>query len=1121
MSTGRFARVFSAIPIVLAVHLLAVAPSDAQPDEQPAAEPATRSSAKVTKTIDALPEPLKFTRVENDLVSQVNAIAQDGTGFMWMSTPNGITRYDGIRYTGYANDPKDPKSLPSNWVGDVTTDKSGRLWAAGDAGLHFYDEANDSFGTVGLLTLQAETDATEEESGATEIVATKLHVDGNGTLWVALSDFGIASVDTETQDVVLYRDGLANTHVTEILDDGQGTLWLGTLANGVVAFDPSKKEVTKQFWNNTGDDEELVDDEINSMAWDEIGKTLWVGTVSAGVDRLDLKTGKAKHFTHDVNDPKSLSLNKTYFVMVDSEKTLWVGTNAGLNRFDRKTGTFHRYIHEVYNPTTISFNIVLAGFEDNAGVLWFGTIGTGMSRVDRLTMHLGYNSGGMSLGFAEDKDNNLWVGTAGDGLYKYDYQKHRRINYTTFGAPGDEDYVQLKGSKLAAMRFDKKGILWILAYPNGMLAFNPATEEHQVFDMVTHEGITSDFMMDFVEDENGNYWIASHGEGAGLMYFNKADQTFIPVNSGNSALPSDHLATVRIDRSNPDLLWIGTGDTGLASLNVATEEAKGYVFDQDFANEAVEYIHQDEQGILWLGTHKGLGRFDPSKPTEVELVELGEGINAERIYAIIEDGDQRLWMATENSGIIVYDKNAKSSHNYLAADGAQSNEFAQQAFYQSPSGKIILGGHKGFNFFDPKAVTPDTYAPPVVLTDFLLFEEPHKLGDAVWNQPKVNLDYTEYDIEIRFAALSYAAPNLNRYRYKMVGVDKDWKVQDATRAFASYPNMEFGDYKFKVQAMGRHGTWNEEQEASLSIHVDRPPWRTWWAYLGYVVLVGLGFFLYWRYQQQKLTSLQNQANLEKVERDLELTGAVQEGFLPADNTFQSEAFELHGVYNAAESTSGDWWWHTFHDGWHYTLVGDVTGHGPGPAMVTAAVATAFRVQPTQKDIIERFEAINEEVVRVGRGKYMMALSVCAIEEATGNYIYYSMGGLPALHLSGAKSGTIAARGTLLGDPNFSVGVKEGVLKPGDRVMLYTDGIPEIEMANGRQLGMRGFMREYKRSRELPLAQAAREMVELALRIDTAEMQEDDWTFAMLKWTGFGGAHQDPRASLPTATAQQL
>jgi serine phosphatase RsbU (regulator of sigma subunit) len=133
----------------------------------------------------------------------------------------------------------------------------------------------------------------------------------------------------------------------------------------------------------------------------------------------------------------------------------------------------------------------------------------------------------------------------------------------------------------------------------------------------------------------------------------------------------------------------------------------------------------------------------------------------------------------------------------------------------------------------------------------------------------------------------------------------------------------------------------------------------------------------------------------------------------------------------------------------------------------------------------------------------MALSVLAIEEATGNYVYYSMGGLPALHYSADKVSSVASRGTLLGNVDFSVGVKEGTLQMGDRVMLYTDGIPEIEMANGRQVGMRRFTGEYKRSIEMPLSQAAKEMVDFALRVDTAEMQDDDWTFAMIKWDGIG------------------
>src|SRR5207302_1954692 len=131
-----------------------------------------------------------------------------------------------------------------------------------------------------------------------------------------------------------------------------------------------------------------------------------------------------------------------------------------------------------------------------------------------------------------------------------------------------------------------------------------------------------------------------------------------------------------------------------------------------------------------------------------------------------------------------------------------------------------------------------------------------------------------------------------------------------------------------------------------------------------------------------------------------------------------------------------------------------TGHGPGPAMVTAAVAAAFRVQSadSSKNPIARFEAVNREVRTVARGKYQMMLSAIELNADTGVFKFYSAGGLPvfALHRSG-KAKAYAACGTPLGTPKLEIGTTEGRLNPEERLLVMTDGLPEIEVPGGKQL----------------------------------------------------------------------
>ena len=318
-------------------------------------------------------------------------------------------------------------------------------------------------------------------------------------------------------------------------------------------------------------------------------------------------------------------------------------------------------------------------------------------------------------------------------------------------------------------------------------------------------------------------------------------------------------------------------------------------------------------------------------------------------------------------------------------------------------------------------------------------------------------------------------------------------------------------------AQDRQGNWSEP--TIVKLHVTPPLWKTWWALMLYVVFAALIVAAYLKYQREKLAAAKQQNRLLAVENDLELTGAVQSGFLPQDSMLVREEFALLGYYKPAESCSGDWWWHEMQaDGRCSLLVGDVTGHGPGPAMVTAAVATAYRVQSRYTaSMAERLKVLNDEVLKVSKGKYQMTLTAFTVDVQTGAYEIHSAGGLPVMshEAQGSNVKSIPCRGTPLGTEEPVIGRHTGELKPGDRVLLYTDGIPEIEMANGRQIGMRRFAKLLGETSTIAIPLASKHIVTSAETHLEANPQDDDWTFVIFEWNGAGQGF----TKLPTTPAE--
>ena len=256
-------------------------------------------------------------------------------------------------------------------------------------------------------------------------------------------------------------------------------------------------------------------------------------------------------------------------------------------------------------------------------------------------------------------------------------------------------------------------------------------------------------------------------------------------------------------------------------------------------NNYISAIVRTKSGEIWVSTYGGgIFQLDESKAIR-RIMTVREGLLDNNICTLVESSDQRLWMSTVN-GLIMFDPAKDEVRNYHRHNGIDIREFTLHSGIALPDGSLCFAGSNGFVTFHVEAMDKNNNIPPVVLEQLSVNNHPVKVGDesaildkVLDGMETIRLAYNENNFSITYQALNYIYATQNQYAYKLEGYDTDWNyVGERNSAF--YTNLSPGKYVFRVKASNNDGVWNEEGR-SLAIVVQPPLWRTWYAYLFYVI----------------------------------------------------------------------------------------------------------------------------------------------------------------------------------------------------------------------------------------------------------------------------------------------
>lgn len=783
--------------------------------------------------------------VENGLSQNaVMSIAQDKQGFMWYGTRYGLNRYDGIRFKTYKSIPGDSSTIPDNIVNALLTDHEGTLWVGTLSGLCRYNQETDAFERVRL-------------SPTPYMYVACLYEDAQKQLWAG-TNYGLLKLaDKKTKRFVAPYPEITLLHtkgnmVRSIYRAADGKLWAGT-STALVSIQPDGHPTI--YRHDEKDAGSISADYITCIVEDN-QRRLWIGTQYGGLNRQNAD-GSFTRYRQPGNTTIGDNIRK---ILPARDGSLWVGTQDGISIIDPGTLKTTIYRHDPEKKTSLSNNSVHTLYQDNCGTVWIGTYHGGINFLysyttpfnvyqnNRLASSISSN---VISSVVEDAQHNLWIGTEGGGLNYFNRQTGTFSSYKN--EPGNRQSISSNLVKIVYK--DRSNRLWIgTSYGNGLNLYNPSTHtfQHISLDKEAQGFINFDEILAILETTDGTLWIGAQS-GLTTLRANTAGQYPNRTSPAalNNQLPNRNIHALLEDSRHH--LWIGTA-AGVFISDPATNQLVSHLKKEGHKDslqaDGINCITEDSKGHIWLGTfYGGASRYDPATHRFTTYTDKS-GLPNNNVLGIVEDKDGMIWLSTDN-GLARLNPQTQECKVYTTSDGMAGNKFSNNSFFRDSKGLLYFGGNNGLTVFDPASLQTNTFKAPVRFTSLDLAGNPVAIQDNsgllsrdIGLTSSLEFNYDQNNFTLNWAMLNFIKPEKNRYAYMLEGFDKQWNYTN--NASATYSNLPAGRYTLLVKGANNDGIWSD-QTARMSIRIWPPIWKTWYAYLFYILVAGTLIFLVLRF----------------------------------------------------------------------------------------------------------------------------------------------------------------------------------------------------------------------------------------------------------------------------------
>jgi ligand-binding sensor domain-containing protein len=734
-----------------------------------------------------------FTTKDGLSHNDVRAVAVDSSGFLWIATWDGLSRYDGYSFKNYYHKTDDSLSLPYFSVYNVLVDGGNNLWLmTDDWQVSKYDRNNDIFKPVNQLY-----DSLRE-------YYTHLSLDESGYLWLISPD-SLFRFDFNKNEFNKYELCDRSGSPKKVLEDGlyysistseNNKIWL--VNSKIYEFEKSSGN-TLILRNEYGLDSKtpIKGFDFSYDYWYRIyfsgSGNKWIFS-NSGLFLLDIKSGVFREFRDPfpVNDFKG------------DGYLFWAWTDDGIYLYDQKETKLSHIPHDFCQLARVIFY-------QNKNLIWFSNnsmtgASLGLNRViftpeyfKNYPLVSEKNDIPAVYAITKDQYSNIWVGIRGkDPLIKITPD----LKSTNLKIP--EYNTLVNPGALRSLNATPDG-LWIGFFKELLLFYNFNSGKYTRYYPESYN------FRPIALDKEGKLYLGSENNNTLIRFSPSSQKTEKRI----SYSPESPIYKVLIDKK--EIIWAGLSHSTLLKYDPATEKSESISLSQD--NYNIEDICQGDNKDLWLALlGGGVCNFDFGTGKKT-FYTTSNGLANNMTYSILKDKSGNIWVST-NTGISRINPKTGIIRSFGLNEGLNIIEFNSGASFISDDGEFFMGGMGGLVGFSPEFINVEeleTGNQRIIINDIKVSGENKHFERSVNGADTIVFKRGENNFQIFFSSSDFTNSDKTVYRYKLSWINEEWIETDSRNRSINYANLKPGWYNLELQATDRGGTWSTSREIVIRI----------------------------------------------------------------------------------------------------------------------------------------------------------------------------------------------------------------------------------------------------------------------------------------------------------------